>query len=357
MNGFVSSGLVPIEEMGVVWHGAGLSSAARISEISRTGAFVKTPQPPPVGTLLNLRLQLLSGEMFVQGIVRHALPGQGMGIEFKSINRDDQERLDLAVLKAERARDQDAETSTHNSTTATAQAEPSPATETPTPSRRIERRERHRYKFTAEAEVTDVDSGRRVHAHLTNLGRFGCYVRLTSPFPAQTNVELSVTRGDKVFHAQATVMSVHASGGMGLMFIDVVPEQYLVLDEWLAICMERTWLASNRRRTQRVLVNIPVEVAAHNSLGTEVFEETKTISISAHGALLQLKMQVAKGQTIVLRNPSTKAALECSVDYLGTAHDGSREVGVTFVAPNQTLWKISFPSAEWGPGHPDAKKM
>ncbi len=115
MNGFVSSGLVPIEEMGVVWHGAGLSSAARISEISRTGAFIKTPQPPPVGTLLNLRLQLLSGEMFVQAIVRHALPGHGMGIEFKFLNRDDRERLDLAVLKAERARDQDAETATQHS--------------------------------------------------------------------------------------------------------------------------------------------------------------------------------------------------------------------------------------------------
>ena len=69
--------------------------------------------------------------------------------------------------------------------------------------------------------------------------------------------------------------------------------------------MERKWLASSRRRSQRVMVSIPVQVEAKNSAGLDLVEETKTVSVSAHGALLRLEMPVTKGQTVILRNPST----------------------------------------------------
>jgi len=142
---------------------------------------------------------------------------------------------------------------------------------------------------------------------------------------------------------------------MGLAFAEVDSKDLLVLNSWLATSMERTWLASNRRRSQRILVNIPVQVAAKNTFGTNISEDAKTISVSAHGALLQLSMDLTRGQTIMLRNAATNNALECSVDYLGATHEGLREVGVSFVLPNRTLWQIAFPPADWTPQHPCAK--
>jgi hypothetical protein len=103
------------------------------------------------------------------------------------------------------------------------------------------------------------------------------------------------------------------------------------------------------------MVSIPVQVASKNAVGAEVIEQTKTVSVSPHGALLRLEASVMKGQTVVLRDPSTGEAAECSVVYLGNMQDGRREVGISFVQPNRSLWRITFPPADWSPQHPDAK--
>lgn len=58
-------------------------------------------------------------------------------------------------------------------------------------------------------------------------------------------------------------------------------------------------------------------------------------------------MALIKGQAITIRDSSSQEALECSVDYLVLPSRARREVGVSFVQPNKTLWRIAFPAADW----------
>ena len=222
-------------------------------------------------------------------------------------------------------------------------------------SRSNERRRRIRHKFAAVVELTQTDSADPVQAELADLGRGGCYLKLAEPFPVGMALEVSITENGQSFRTGATVVSAQRGKGMGLAFTAIDPKELAVLDGWLAASTTRTWLDSSRRRNQRIMVNIPVYVAVKDSSGSVTSEKTKTISVTAHGALLHLKTPVAKGQTLLLRNASTDDALECSVDYLGTTESGRRAVGVSFILPNRTLWQISFPPEDWSPQHPDAK--
>jgi hypothetical protein len=352
------SNLAPLTEINVFWRSGGEFAPSRISELSRTGAFIKTSEPAAIGTAVDVRIDAPDREICAQAVVRRLVPGKGMAVEFESVAAEDRARLDALVQQIELA---------HLSQTALL-APPAPSAahrrrsaQSSTPAqtsprnRRKDRRSRFRHKSTATVKLTESGSTQSVQAQLSDLGRGGCYVKLLDPLPVGTSLEVSITDSGQSFQARANVVNAQPGDGMGLTFTDIDPDQLAVLDGWLAISMERRWLASSRRRSQRVMVNLPVHVKAKNSAGLEISEETKTVSVSAHGALLRLEMSVTKGQTIVLRNPSTNDALECSVDYLGNTQDGRREVGVSFVQPNRTLWQIAFPPADWSPQHPEAK--
>jgi hypothetical protein len=351
----------PLGEINAFWRSDGSYRPSRISELSQTSAFIKTTQPEPVETLLQLRMDVPGREIYAHAVVRRVVPGEGMGVEFESMADDDRARLYLFVNSAPRSSSPASSAgSSANSATTSAPATRDPALRRG--HRPVEQRGRVRYKFIATVELTESAPGRTfppVQARVTDLAKGGCYVKAAVMLPLGTELAISITGNGQTFRARAKVVSAQpgdSDQGMGLAFADIDPQQLFVLDGWLATSTERTWLAANRRRSHRIMVNLPVQVAVKNERGNDISEDTTTISISAHGALLQLQMEVAKGQTLLLRNAVTNNALECSVDYLGSTRNGRREVGVSFVVPNQTLWQISFPPEDWSPQHPDAKR-
>jgi uncharacterized phage infection (PIP) family protein YhgE len=75
------------------------------------------------------------------------------------------------------------------------------------------------------------------------------------------------------------------------------------------------------------------------SLSTQAFEEeTVTLSISAHGALVELATKVTLGQTLFLRNPQTRSEAEAWVTRLGLPRGTWTQVGVEFVRPDEDFW-------------------
>lgn len=358
----------PLKEINVFWRSDGEFAPSLVTELSRTGAFIKTSKPAPMGAAVNVRLDAPGREICAQAVVRRVVPGQGMAVEFDSMEQDDRTRLDALVQRIEAAHLSEVSRSVPptpsvapapRATPVSAKSSapsPRPAEAPAAPRNRgTDRRTLFRHKFTAPVELTESGSAQPIQAQLSDLGRGGCYVKLEKPLPVGTSLEIVITEGGQSFLAQANVVSAQPGNGMGLMFTTIDPTQVTVLEGWLATSMERKWMASSRRRSQRVMVNMPVHVRAKNSAGLEVTEETRTVSVSPHGALLRLEMAVTKGQIMVLRNPTTDESLECSVVYLGGTQDGRREVGVSFVQPNRTLWRIAFPPADWSPQHPDAK--
>jgi PilZ domain-containing protein len=218
-----------------------------------------------------------------------------------------------------------------------------------------DRRIHPRYEFTAAVEVVAAESGARIATRVRDLSQQGCYVDTSDALPLGTVTDVRITKGAQLFEAQARVVYSRAASGMGLMFTSIEPERICTLETWLAESRETSWLAANRRRSQRVLVTVPVRVSGQSGAGSPFEEETHTRAISAHGALLHVSTQVYRGQRLNLSNVQTKAALECIVAHIDRRQSDHPHVGVEFMLPNPMFWHVAFPPRDWTPRHPDAK--
>ena len=218
-----------------------------------------------------------------------------------------------------------------------------------------DRRTHPRYAFTAAVEVVAAESGARIETRVRDLSQQGCYVDTNRPLSLETVADVRITKGAKSFEARARVVYTRAGKGMGLMFTGVEPEQLATLETWLGESRETSWLASNRRRSQRVLMKIPVRVSGQTGPGSLFEEETHTLAISAHGGLISVSTPVNRGQRLTLSNVQTKAALECVVAHIDKLLGQQLQVGVEFMLPNPTFWPVAFPPKDWTPRHPDAK--
>jgi hypothetical protein len=218
-----------------------------------------------------------------------------------------------------------------------------------------DRRTHPRYEFTAAVEVVAAESGARIETRVRDLSQQGCYVDTSNALPLGTVTDVRIVKGAQLFEAPARVVYSRVSKGMGLVFTAIEPEQLRTLETWLAESRETSWLAANRRRSQRVLVTIPVRVSGQSGVGLPFEEETHTRAISAHGALILMSKQVYRGQRLTLSNLQTKAALECVVVHIERRQSDHPQVGVEFMLPNPIFWHVAFPPRDWTPRHPDAK--
>jgi hypothetical protein len=110
---------------------------------------------------------------------------------------------------------------------------------------------------------------------------------------------------------------------------------------------------SNRRRSQRVMLSLPVTVLG-DALSGQFSESTFTMIINAHGALVGLKAQLAKGQIVRLKSGTFPNDQECQVIWIGPAADGKTQYGLEFTAPAPKFWGVSFPPADWSPASASA---
>jgi PilZ domain len=102
-----------------------------------------------------------------------------------------------------------------------------------------------------------------------------------------------------------------------------------------------------RRRSMRVLLSVPILVSGKGSDGKDFNEETRTLVVNAHGALISLGARVVAGQSVTVANNATKQSLECRVVYLGNPQAGKTQMGVEFVKPLPSFWQIDFPPDDW----------
>jgi hypothetical protein len=218
-----------------------------------------------------------------------------------------------------------------------------------------DRRIHPRYEFTAAVEVRAAESGARIETRVRDLSQEGCYVDTSDALPLGTVTDVRIKKGAQLFEARARVVYSRATKGMGLVFTTIERERLHILETWLAESRETSWLAANRRRSQRVLMTIPVRVSGQLGAGLPFEEDAYTRAISAHGALILVSTQVHRGQRLTLSNVQTKAALECVVAHIDRRQSDHPQVGVEFMLPNPLFWHVAFPPKDWSPRHPDAK--
>jgi PilZ domain len=104
---------------------------------------------------------------------------------------------------------------------------------------------------------------------------------------------------------------------------------------------------ANRRRSERVMLQIPVVVRTTARDGKKVEEETHTSVVNAHGGLIKLRMEIKAGQPILLINAKTKMEQSCRVVRVETSVGGQSAVAFEFDQPAPQFWPIVFPPADW----------
>src|SRR5271169_5327653 len=102
------------------------------------------------------------------------------------------------------------------------------------PLRPAKQRSVRRCALVASVEVTDLRSGARLSARISELGVGGCYVDALNPFPEGALVGLRILRDQGVFETKAKVVYCDSRFGMGLAFIEMTPDQRSLLEAWLA---------------------------------------------------------------------------------------------------------------------------
>ena len=112
-----------------------------------------------------------------------------------------------------------------------------------------------------------------------------------------------------------------------------------------------------QRRNQRILLSVPLRVSGKRLNGTAFVEHTKTLTVSAHGALLQLQEPVLHGQSLNLRNVVTGEEAACKVVDLNPGASGLAEIGLEFAQPNPRFWRVLFPPLDWSGRSPEAKRF
>jgi hypothetical protein len=115
--------------------------------------------------------------------------------------------------------------------------------------------------------------------------------------------------------------------------------------------------AGGRRRSQRVLMQVGVQVHGTDTQGTPFDEETQTLAVNAHGGRVLLKARVTSGGKVILKNKSTGEEQECHVAFLGPVREGRAEIGLEFSAPRPQFWRIAFPPEDWNPHNPEARTI
>jgi hypothetical protein len=109
----------------------------------------------------------------------------------------------------------------------------------------------------------------------------------------------------------------------------------------------KTPLRLKGRRSQRIDLSVSVVVHRPRNEGPQFSENTNTLVVSAHGALVALKGMVAPKQRLLLQNTASGEQQECRVVSVNKELTGPPTVAVEFAKPAPSFWRIAFPPADW----------
>ena len=110
---------------------------------------------------------------------------------------------------------------------------------------------------------------------------------------------------------------------------------------------------AQRRRSQRLFLQVPVVVEWQLANKKQILEEGRTVIVNAHGALVELGASPEQGQRIVLRNARTSEQIESTVKLVTAGESAKFHVALEFNAPSPTFWHISFPPEDWEARRPE----
>ncbi|MBI4461325.1 MAG: PilZ domain-containing protein [Acidobacteria bacterium] len=103
---------------------------------------------------------------------------------------------------------------------------------------------------------------------------------------------------------------------------------------------------SERRRSARILIRVPVRVSGITQHGTRVSQSGEAVVISRHGALLKVGSPLKPGSEVDVENPSSHEMATFRVVWTSDQPSAGRwDVGVEWSSGAANIWGIDFPAA------------
>jgi hypothetical protein len=104
---------------------------------------------------------------------------------------------------------------------------------------------------------------------------------------------------------------------------------------------------TGRRRSQRVMLRVPILVKTRIGKGTPSGAEGVTLVVNAHGGLLESTLPVADNEEIILAVPYTGKEVGCRVVRSEVTSSGLVRFAFEFGERTCKFWPISFPPEDW----------
>lgn len=98
------------------------------------------------------------------------------------------------------------------------------------------------------------------------------------------------------------------------------------------------------------MLSIPLKVHGISTEGDTFAVETKSHTISLHGASLELEYPVQLGDILMVENTATHEQTEARVATIKKTREGKVHVGLEFTSKDVNFWHMVFPA-------PGAKPM
>jgi hypothetical protein len=96
----------------------------------------------------------------------------------------------------------------------------------------------------------------------------------------------------------------------------------------------------------RILLSVPISVSGKIQ-SADFAENTRTLVVNAHGALVSLAAGVQVSQIVVVTHKESGQSRECRMIYMGSVQAGKSHVGLEFLDPSPGFWQIDFPPDDW----------
>ena len=112
-----------------------------------------------------------------------------------------------------------------------------------------------------------------------------------------------------------------------------------------------------QRRSQRILISASIRVSGKNPEGAVFEENTSTVVVNSHGALILLKEKVWIGQALTMQHVASQEEIDCIVKGMNPEPDRVTEIAIEFQKPSPRFWHISFPPSDWNSRSPEAKRF
>ena len=77
----------------VAWQGPTKRLVSPVDNLGLGGLYIRTPDPPPTGTFIQLLLDVPTGEVRARAAVQRSRPREGMGVKFVAMEQEDRARF------------------------------------------------------------------------------------------------------------------------------------------------------------------------------------------------------------------------------------------------------------------------